>query len=93
MKFFGHMFPRETKLLLRCYLRSPHVTKDMLPQEYLIIISLSIAGEKHDHEAIYTHAPEEGQLLDKVLPTTFLPSSTRRFLQGYLTLYSLARRC
>jgi hypothetical protein len=58
----------------------------------MIIISLSIAGERHAHEAIHTHAPEEGQLLDKVLPTTFFPSSGRRFLQGYLTPYSLARR-
>jgi hypothetical protein len=46
----------------------------------MIIISLSIAGERHAHEAIHTHAPEEGQLLDKVLPTTFFPSSGRRFL-------------
>jgi hypothetical protein len=61
-------------------------------QGYLTIISLSIIGRKLDHEVIHTHAPEEYQLLDKVLPATFFPSSEGRSLQGCLTPYSLSRR-
>jgi hypothetical protein len=93
MKFFGHMFPREIKVSMRCYLRPLHVLEGMISSQRIItIILLSIVGGELDHEVIYTYAPEEYQLLDKMLPAAFFPSSERISLQGHLTPGFLSRR-